>query len=55
MAKSTRTLGLRLLGAWLVLHALVDLFDLSFQFGGMGTGFFLALLALVTGVILIIG
>lgn len=48
---SIRSLGLRLLGLWLLLHAFVDLFNLSFQYQGL----VLTVLALVTGVLLIVG
>jgi len=48
---SIRSLGLRLLGLWLLLHALIDLFQLSFQYQSL----VLTVLALVTGVLLIVG
>lgn len=48
---SIRSLGLRLLGLWLLLHALVDLFSLSFQYQSL----ILTVLALVTGILLIVG
>lgn len=53
MASSStiRSLGLRLLGLWLLLHAFIDLFDLAFQYQGL----VLTVLALVTGVLLIVG
>jgi hypothetical protein len=48
---SIRNLGLRLLGLWLLLHALIDLFDLAFQYQSL----ILMVLALVTGLLLIVG
>ena len=48
---SIRSLGLRLLGLWLLLHAFIDLFSLSFQYQSL----VLTVLALVTGVLLIVG
>lgn len=48
---SIRSLGLRLLGLWLLLHAFIDLFELSFQYQSL----VLTVLALVTGVLLIVG
>ncbi len=48
---SIRSFGLRLLGFWLLLHGLIDLFELSFQYQGL----LLTLLALVAGGLLIIG
>jgi hypothetical protein len=48
---SIRSLGLRLLGLWLLLHGLIDLFQLSFQYQSL----VLIVLALVTGVLLIVG
>jgi hypothetical protein len=48
---SIRSLGLRLLGLWLLLHALIDLFQLSFQYQSL----VLMVLALITGVLLIVG
>lgn len=48
---SIRNLGLRLLGLWLLLHALIDLFSLSFQYQSL----ILTVLALVTGILLIVG
>ena len=45
------SLGLRLLGLWLLLHAFIDLFSLSFQYQSL----VLTVLALVTGVLLIVG
>lgn len=51
MAKTTQNVGLRLLGLWLLLYALVDLFALSFPYQSL----ILSLLALVAGVLLIIG
>lgn len=51
MAKTTQNVGLRLLGLWLLLYALVNLFGLSFPYQGL----VLAVLALVAGVLLIVG
>lgn len=51
MATSTRSLGIRLLGVWLLLHGLINLFHLSFAYQGL----IMAVLALVAGVLLIIG
>ncbi len=51
MASSTRSLGLKLLGVWLVLYGLIDLLDLSFAYSGL----IMAVLAIVAGVILLIG
>lgn len=53
MASSStiRSLGLRLLGLWLLLHAFTDLFDLVLPYQGL----VLAVLALVAGVLLIVG
>ena len=48
---SIRSLGLRLLGLWLLLHALADLFNLAFAYQSL----VLTVLALVTGVLLIVG
>ncbi len=48
---SIRSLGLRLLGLWLLLHALIDLFSLSFQYQSL----ILTVLALVTAILLIVG
>lgn len=50
-SSSIRSLGLRLLGLWLLLHAFIDLFDLAFQYQSL----VLTVLALVTGVLLIVG
>lgn len=51
MASSTRSLGLKFLGVWLVLFGLIDLLDLSFAYDGL----IMAILAIVAGVILLIG
>jgi len=51
MASSTRSLGLRLLGVWLVLYGLIDLLDLSFAYDGL----IMAVLAITAGVILLVG
>ena len=48
---STRNLGLRLLGLWLLLWALFRFVDLSFAYDHL----VLPLLALVAGILLIIG
>jgi hypothetical protein len=44
-------MGLRLLGVWLLLTALIDLFSLGFPYQGL----IMAVLALVAGVLLIVG
>lgn len=49
-SSSIRSLGLRLLGLWLLLHAIIDLFNIAFQYQSL----ILTVLALVTGVILIV-
>jgi len=51
MATSTRNMGLRLLGVWLLLTALIDLFSLGFPYQGL----IMAILALTAGVLLIVG
>jgi hypothetical protein len=51
MASSTRSLGLKLLGGWLVLYGLIDLLGLSFAYDGL----IMAVLAIVAGVVLLIG
>jgi len=51
MATSTRNMGLRLLGVWLLLTALIDLFSLAFPYQGL----IMAILALIAGVLLIVG
>lgn len=51
MATSTRNMGLRLLGVWLLLRALIDLFGLGFPYEGL----IMAILALIAGVLLIVG
>lgn len=51
VAKTTQNVGLRLLGLWLLLYALVDLFALSFPYQSL----ILTVLALVAGVLLIVG
>jgi hypothetical protein len=51
VAASTRNLGLRLLGLWLLLWALFRFIDLSFAYDHL----VLPILALVAGVLLIIG
>lgn len=42
--------GMKLLGAWLLLHALHDLFDLHFEGFGIITG----VLALLAGILILI-
>ena len=51
MSSSTRSLGLKILGVWLILYGLIDLLGLSFAYDGL----IMAVLALVAGVILLIG
>lgn len=51
MSSSTRSLGLKIAGAWFVLYGLIDLLELSFQYDSL----IMAVLALVAGVVLIIG
>jgi len=50
-SSTIRSLGLRLLGLWLLLHALIDLFNLAFQYQSL----VMTVLALVAGVLLIVG
>ena len=46
-----RNLGMMLLGIWLILNGLVSLMSLSFS----GLGMLMALLALVSGLLILIG
>ena len=46
-----KNLGMLLLGIWLVLHGLIQIVD--FSFNGLGT--VMAILALVAGVLIILG
>lgn len=50
MAKTKRTLGIKILAAWLIFHGLTELIGLSFQYSGA----ILAVLALVAGVLLLL-
>ena len=47
----TRTLGMPLLGVWLILTGLTGVIQLNF----VGLGLLLALLALVAGILLLLG
>ena len=47
----TKNLGMLLLGIWLVIHGLMQL--VSFSFSGLGT--VMAILALVSGALIIVG
>jgi hypothetical protein len=51
VSSSTRSLGLKILGVWLILFGLIDMLDLSFAYDGL----IMAVLALVAGVVLLIG
>jgi len=49
--KLTRNIGMLLLAVWLILSGLIPL--LNFSFSGMGTA--MAILAIATGVLIVVG
>lgn len=51
MAAKARGIGAILLGVWLVLHGLISLTNLSFN----GLGLIMGILALVAGLLILIG
>jgi hypothetical protein len=50
VASIASNLGLKLLGVWLILYGLFDLFELSFRYDSL----LMAILALVAGILIII-
>jgi hypothetical protein len=50
VASVASNLGLKLLGVWLILYGLFDLFALSFRYDSL----LMAILALVAGILIII-
>lgn len=49
MAKSYKNIGFKLLGVWLILEGLIQLFDLHFD----GIGIAMGIIALLAGVLII--
>lgn len=49
MAKSFKNTGFKLLGVWLILEGLIQLFDLHFD----GVGLVMGILALLAGVLIL--
>lgn len=49
MAKSFKNIGFKLLGVWLILEGLIQLFDLHFD----GIGIVIGIIALLAGVLII--